>query len=449
MLYGTIQQTERAIITDTPDKPKDYNMMPGKSSPRNQSVSSQLGGVKSPPAKSPSPVHQRSNSATGNLGTQEGTGGAEEKREEVKEEDKEEGELDFNSDNESVYESSDDENEEENEQGDAKEEVTNPSEEVEKVFKEVEEKKEEKKKEEAEKRKREANEKLFNSGKVIPDSNSRHEILSKDKYFVKRRTDEDKIVVQIKVEGKVSGSTVTKLDFTFGQPRDITASIDRRNVREGKEPSPLRIGMRDLYVKYPDGSSCSTLLVSGCVIQNRTDLGSQNNILYGINNVTIGVPTGIFHHLLRCGQKGKVNIANKDNVGEHDDCFWYQMDLGSLNAQDTGFISPSGFAPCSIRNLLMLGQGSPGSPKNYEADIAMNVSVTQTAPKESGPLNLQTGNFTPSFKPVSMTFRAITNKRAPPFVPKKRDDYGIERTTKDMATPEFLELMLSGLNTGM
>lgn len=435
-------------------------MMPGKNSPRSQSIASQGSGTKSPQTKT---------SPFSNLGLGIGGKKVDEKKNEEKKEDKKDEEKKDEGKKENVGEKApetgknekkDDEDDDgdeyasdgdeyiEDEDDDDDDDDRKKKEEERAANERIEE--EERKAKLARSKGSEEEDKIMkdmgkkgNSGKktisqdmVLPDVNTKHAIISDQKYFIKRKSDSGRDIIQIKPEGRLSKGNMTFLSYEIGSARDITSNIDKKNAKANRDPSDRYIGMRDLKIIYPDRSHCTTILVTDCVIQNRTDIGKDSGRFYGLSTINIGLPIELFSHIQHCGAKSGVDIVNKDSVKENAGYHWYQMDLASINFDDVGFVGSDGFTSFPIRTALS------NTPNNIRCDVAMNVSITQTAPKNGGSLDFKSRGFSPSFKPVSITLKDNTNISQPPFIPTKKEDMGIIRTGKDMASAGFLSMML-------
>lgn len=261
------------------------------------------------------------------------------------------------------------------------------------------------------------------------------------KYVTVRDVGDGKEITQINEAGMITKHNYSDYGYAFATAEDITGRMDRRAVKTGSEPNPYKIATRRVSLEYQDKSITQSALFGGCVIQNRDDINKESGQKYGMESLTVGIPTLYVRHMFTCASAAGITVGNKDNVRENDGYYWYYFDIKTLQPKDIGINIAGNHAHVGVRDVL------EGAGSNVTCDIVVTLSISHTVSKGDTGFNINNGRYTPSFKLANILFRGMSSVEAPKFIPNTKALYGTQRTEKSNADPEFVRRIFGELST--
>ncbi|KJZ68973.1 hypothetical protein HIM_11630 [Hirsutella minnesotensis 3608] len=213
-------------------------------------------------------------------------------------------------------------------------------------------------------------------------------------------------------DGHVTRQNVSKFHFKFTKPSDITESINKRTggrVASFSVTKSGRVGYTSMSCVYPDNTTSSKVLLTGCIFQYREKAKSD----YGSSYVCMGVPEEyITQFILSARKESSVNLQVSEKFENKNGYYWVNAKTDGLSANSTliMYVDEDGLdqgIPKRLPNVLA------DFKSNILADVCCVVSGSMTTDTMQEKLNLENGQFNLTIKLMNIYIKDVSDVEGP------------------------------------
>lgn len=279
---------------------------------------------------------------------------------------------------------------------------------------------------------------------------------TESKYVLVEKDESDKDIVTILEDGHINRSNISSMNFVFGQPSNITASLEKANAENPDPDAPKskgQIGHASIEVQYPDQTKSSKVVFNDCIIQYRErsfgDLSKVRNkqtaLDYGVKYVQIGIPITYLDKVFADASKHNVSLGNRENTKEKDHHYWVNCDIKKIPESNISIIyeadGETNVINQSIRSVLQAMESSIKCTITFSLSCVITTSSKDTAP------DLKGGRYHATIKPFEILMEEDSKIKGPELsdVSNNTKNESSEKTEKNLAKGKLLEMALGRL----
>lgn len=208
--------------------------------------------------------------------------------------------------------------------------------------------------------------------------------------------------IKIEQDGYIGPENISEMRFTFAPGQEITEGVSDKNAGKKQVVSYTKNG-RSAYtpvtVNYPDNSTSSKMVLTGCILQHTEALNAPNH-KYAKNFVIIAIPEEYIDKIIADAKsESGINLTVKPNTETKNGFYWMRCNLDKLQKKDTHILLDRDGGK-SIE--LTLDQLLSDFGKSVSAFIVFTLSGSMNSDKMEETLDLENGQYFITMKPTEV-----------------------------------------------
>lgn len=276
------------------------------------------------------------------------------------------------------------------------------------------------------------------------------------KYVLVEKDENNKDVVTILEDGHITHTNISSMNFLFGEPSNITSSLEKANAENPDPEAPKskgQVGHASIACEYPDKTKSSKVVFRDCIIQYRArsfgDLSKvknrQNALDYGVKYVNVGIPTVYLNKVFGDAARHNINLGNRENTQEKDGYYWVNCDIKKIPDANISIIFVDGGETHvineSVRTALERTESS------IKSAITFTISCVVTTASKSDVPDLKTCKYHPTIKPYEILMEEDSPIMGPELsdISNSSKNEVSEKTERNLARGKLLQLALGRL----
>ena len=256
---------------------------------------------------------------------------------------------------------------------------------------------------------------------------------------------EDEVIIILE-DAFITPKNVNKFKYTFDNPADITESIRKNETSTTSQISTHvgRMGYAFCKCTYSDGSSSTTMVLTGIVIQYVKTMGKENS-KYGNGYIFGGIPEIYLREIekqARLNSGRTVSVKEKTQLlsGHH----WVTFDTKKMSTADVNItVDANG----QIRKMpVSLTETLKEMKQNIHCNVTVTINASIISKTLEEELDLAKGQYNFTFKLLGVDIMKESNVKAPELESlERRKKEKRDESALNLATSKIAQLAISRL----